>query len=206
MATDWLSFDEFLGLQGDEIRRLEDEAIARAQSAESDARGALGRVEQEARTTGRDFAATQSYTDYARTQTALRQATMRRPTTGREAIAAQAMGLQGPDAGASARLAGAEQDAAGRARAGFEQQQAADAAARRRQDEAARMEARRKERMQAWREYQDANTAARRARTVAQGRAAQSGQYGTVRTPEDARAEAARKRFEAYGGDNEWNQ
>lgn len=204
MATDWLGFDEFLGLQGDEIRRLEDEALARAQQAEGDAMGALGRAESEARTSGRALQQTASYTDFARAQTALRQTAMRRPATGRESAAAQAMGLSGAaDTGGGERLAGAEAEAGARAQAGFEERRAADAAARKRAADEARAAQRRQERLQAWRDWQDANAAARTARTRAQGEWAKTPAGASSaprpRTPEEIRAEQARKRFETFG-------
>lgn len=60
----WVEYGDYLGLAGDELKRLEDEAMARAQADEGAANQSLRQSQREAATTGQQLTGTMSYNDY----------------------------------------------------------------------------------------------------------------------------------------------
>lgn len=65
--SDWVSFADYLGLNGDEVKRLQDEAFQRAQGTSQEASMDLQRATAEAGAEG-DATQTASYGDYVKAQ------------------------------------------------------------------------------------------------------------------------------------------
>lgn len=72
--SDWVSFADYLGLTGDEMRRMDAESKARAQGLEAEAQQRLAFAGQEAQRTGQQLSQTASYGDYLKAQQAAKQA------------------------------------------------------------------------------------------------------------------------------------
>lgn len=104
MADDFVSFQEYLGLNGDEIRRLEEEAIAAAAQAEQEGRGYLDAASSQAVASGGDLSKQFSYSDFMKSRNKLMQATRGRQRSADEAAAASALGFKAPTSANLSRL------------------------------------------------------------------------------------------------------